>query len=183
MNRRQQLYLIWATGIVGAVLTALGATVYHQQFGLKKYTDREAGFSIRFPKDWAYASHQNGALAIFYTPAESDYDQFTENVNVTIQDISRNPMAIRDYSATVVKQMESLFSQEINVVESTEMNVGGRPGHKFVFVGKGPSPMKMMIVWGMKGEEVYQVTYTALEDTFNFYLEPVQQMINSFRIL
>src|SRR6185295_363980 len=120
MNRRQQYYIFWATGLTGFVLIVLGVLFYVQQFGLKKYTDHDAGFSIRFPKDWAYASNKSGALAIFYSPAESDYDQFVENVNVSIHDISRNPMEIRQYSDTAIKQMESLFGQEMEVLESTE---------------------------------------------------------------
>ena len=183
MNRRQQYYIFWLTGITGSVLTALGILLYVQQFGLKKYMDAKAGFSIRFPQNWAYASNKDGALAIFYSPAESDYDQFVENVNVAIHDISINPMDIRQYSVTAIKQMETLFGQELDILESTEITVGGRRGHKFVFVGKGQEPIKMMMVWTMKGNLVYQITYTATAETFNFYLASVQRMINSFRLL
>ncbi|HLF19129.1 MAG TPA: PsbP-related protein [Candidatus Omnitrophota bacterium] len=185
MDRRTKQKIIFALiGILGVLLISYAGVVYYQGYGFRKYTDRQAGFSIQYPREWAYAPNKDGANVIFYTPLESDYDAFQENINVAVKDISANPVGLDEFTRIAIRQMEIVFKDRIEVLESTPYNLGNRFGHKFVFQIKGIAlSARMMMVWTVKGDKAFQVTYTAQTDTYGHYMDIVEKMLKSFKLL
>jgi len=183
MKRRTKKKIVIAlVAALGVLMIAYAGLNFYQIYGYKKYVDKKAGFSVRFPNDWAYSMYKDGANVIFYTPNESDADTFTENVNIVVQDISAEPLNLEEYTELAIRQMEIVFEGKIEVVESLDVRLGSRKAHKFVFLTDGKPITKMMIIWTVKGDLAYQFTYFAQEDTFDFYYKRVERMAASFRI-
>lgn len=184
MDRRtKKKYITWLSGSLGALLILWAGVWYFQNFGFKKYVDQQAGFSIEYPRDWAYSPNREGVKVIFFSPIESDFDVFTENVNIVVQDISSKPMNVEQYSERVVRQIRAVFGDHIEIIESMPTYFANRQGYRMVFQVKGdPQSMRMLMVWTVDGDWAYQLTYTAQPDTYTYYMEDVQKMMDSFRI-
>lgn len=169
-------------GALGALMIAYALYYFNRDFGFRTYTDKQAGFSVQYPVDWAYAVNKDGTNVIFYTPYESELDIFTENVNIVVTDISKKPMSLMEFTNLALKQMEALFANNIKIVESEPYPLGNRNGYKYTIVGAGESSIKFMMVWTLKGSDVYQFTYAALDSAYERYLDKVETMVKSFRI-
>ena len=118
MSQREKQNII--TGIVagvGIILILSGAWVASREYRFKSYKNKAHSFSIKYPATWALEENTNGTAVIFYSPQENDLDYFKENVNVVVQDISGNPMNIKDYSKLAVEQMEAVFEENLIIYE------------------------------------------------------------------
>ena len=168
---------------IGVVCILIMLWIFSKEHRFNRYSDDHYHFSIKYPTSWSFEKNKNKAVVIFYSPEESELDFFMENVNVVVQDISRNPMSIEKYSSTAIKQMEAVFSDNMIILESEPMYFAGREGYKFVFRGKTPeTELQYMSVWAINGLTAYQVTYTALASQYERHLPKVKKMIRSFRI-
>jgi len=174
------------TGIVagiGIILILSVAWVTSREYRFKRYKNNRNNFSIKYPASWALEENINGAAVIFYSPQENDLDYFKENVNVVVQDISRNPLNLKEYSELAIEQMEVVFEENLIILDSAPAFIADQAGYKFVFIGKGPeTDYKYMSVWTIDGLTAYQVTYTALASQYERHLSNAKRMIRSFRI-
>ena len=184
MSRRKKQNII--SGVVagvGIILILSGAWVVSREYRFKSYKNEEHGFSIKYPALWALEENKNDTAVIFYSPQENDMDFFKESVNVVVQDISGNPMNIKDYSQLAIEQMEAVFEENMIIFESEPTFFADRSGYKLVFVGKGPeTDYKYMSVWTIEGLTAYQLTYTSLNSQYERYVSKVKKMQESFRI-
>ncbi len=184
MDRRQKNTLIAAiVGLLGIILILSVVWVVSKEHRFRKYHNKRGGFSISYPATWAYEENKGGAAIIFFSPKENDLDFFKENVNVVVQDISANPMELKEYSELAIKQMELVFADNFVLLDSGVTFLSGQGAYKIVFLGKGPdTELKYMSAWTIKGHTAYQVTYTALSSQYDRYLLQVKRMLISFRI-
>ena len=157
--------------------------VFGKGFRFSTYADKDSGYSIKYPSDWALEQQAGGTSVIFLSSQENDLDIFRENVSVVVQDISAHPMDLQKYSELAVSQMELVFKENLVILESAPARFAQRQGYKFEFLGKGPeTELHYLIYWTISGVTAYQVTYTALSSQFDRYLFKVKRMFSSFRI-
>ncbi|MCA9406971.1 MAG: hypothetical protein KC684_10560, partial [Candidatus Omnitrophica bacterium] len=182
-NRRQRLF--WINILLATALLIMGAVggFYWWQNRFSTYNNDRYGFSIKYPSDWTVSENTNGAVVLFYSPLENDLDIFQENVNIVVQDISRNKMDVREYTELAIRQMEVVFKDQIETMESEPIYLDDNPAYNYVFVGKGPEGnLKYKSVWTLKDYVAYQVTYTSVESSYDRYVNKVNKMIKSFKI-
>lgn len=184
VKRQRQALLFGIIGLVGILLIFLALWLYGRQHIFVRYANRIDGFVIKYPADWTYEENKGGASVILYSPAESSLDNFKENVNVVVQDLSANPMSLEKYTDTAIKQAQLVFEKNLIIQESSPTILAGRPGYLFSFLGKGPdTEVQFLIVWTVADLKAYQVTYTAVSSKYDKYLGQAKRMIGSFRIL
>jgi len=182
-QRKKQYIIISIVAGIGIILIVSGAWVVSREYRFRSYTNDEYGFSINYPALWSLEENTNGTAVLFYSPQENDLDFFKENVNVVVQDISGNPLNLKDYSQLAIEQMEAVFEDNMIILESEPTFFAGQSGYKLVFIGKSPeTDLRYMIVWTVKGLTAYQVTYTALNSQYERYISKVKKMLKSFRI-
>jgi len=182
-RRKKQYILISIIAGVGIILILSAAWIASRAYRFKSYRNSEYGFSIKYPATWSYEENKNDTVVLFYSPQENDLDYFKENVNVVVQDISKNPKNIKDYSKRAIEQMEAVFKENMIIIESEPIFFADRSGYKLVFVGKGPeTDLQYKSVWTIDGLKAYQVTYTSLVTQYERYISKVQRMLRSFRI-
>lgn len=184
MNRRQKKSLIF--GLVAIFSSLLILTTFwalRKEYQFVGYKNTLEGFSMVYPARWAYRENVGGAAVIFFSPKETKLDWFQESVNIVIQDLSENPKTLEEYTNKAIRQMEVVFEENLIVKESVDTYFAGQPGHKFVYIGKGPdSEFKNMHIWTIHGLKAYQFNYTAVSSEFDKYKDKVEKMLKSFKI-
>lgn len=182
-RRKKQNIIIGIVAGIGIVLILSAAWIASKEYRFKRYKSDEKNFSIKYPASWTYKENTNDAVIIFYSPQENDLDFFKESVNIVVQDISGNPMNLRNYSKLAIEQMEAVFGENMIILESVPTFVADRSGYKLVFLGKGlEAELQYMSVWTIDGTTAYQVTYTAIASQYERYISKVEKMLKSFRI-
>lgn len=186
MNRREKQNIIIGIVAAAGIILILGAVwVLSREHRFKRYRSDRDGFSIKYPAAWSFEENKDGAAVIFFSPLDNELDFFKESVNVVVQDISGNPLDLKKYSETAIRQIEAVFEENLVILETGPVFFAGQAGYKFIFLGKTPEDepdLRYMCVWTLKGLKAYQVTYTAILSQYERYLPEMKRMLRSFRI-
>lgn len=183
---KKRTKIIYITGGVGLILIVTIVTLFLLQFKFRRYTDKARGFSIEYPAEWEVMKDYGGAAVVFKSPLDGPLDVFHENVNIIVQDISHDPLTLREYSDRAIYQMEVTFMQNFELEESTAVaTLGGYPAYKIIFTGHGPNTeLRYYMTWIVLDKvRAYQVNYTALPSQFDKYDPLVERMLLSFKVL
>lgn len=184
MQRRQRQTIIASvTAAIGLVLILTAGWFFLKPYWTLGYENSRYGFALKYPAAWSFAENLGGAAAVFVSPKEHALDVFQENVNVVVQDISQNPMALDKYTETAITQMRAVFGTNLEILDSSPALIDGREGHQFIFVGKGPDVrFQYMCRWTVVGTRAYQITYTAMESGYPRLLPQAERIMKSFKI-
>ena len=184
MQRRQrQTIIAIIIGIIGLILIFTVGWFFARQYLSLNYENGQYGFALKYPATWSFAENQGGAAAVFYSPRENALDIFQENVNIVVQDISRNPMSLEKYTETAITQMQAVFGTNLEILDSSPVFIDNRPAHRFIFIGKGPdSNLEYQCRWTLAGTSAYQITYTAIASGYERHLTEAERIMKSFRI-
>lgn len=155
--------------------------------GFLTYTNATYGITIVYPEDWEKKTGEMGTVVAFLSLREGASDDFRENVNIAIQDLSAQPMTLDEYTNLSLSQLDQ-YIQNPNVIESSKTTLDGNPAHKLVYTGEMEQQdvrylLKWLQVYTIKGDKLYLITYTSKEDSYSDYLDNVQKMIDSFQII
>lgn len=184
MQRRQKQTIIASvTAAIGLALILTVGWFFVKPYWSLGYENAQYGFALKYPAAWSFAENQGGAAAIFYSPKENALDIFKESVNIVVQDISRNPMTLEKYTETAIAQMNAVFGINLEILVSTQISIDNRPGHQFIFIGKGPDGnLQYQCRWTLAGTTAYQITYTAVASGYERHLAEAERIMGSFRI-
>lgn len=146
------------------------------------YRNEEYRFEIKYPSNWIKKEQVMGSVVVFLSPRESASDIFQENLNVMIQDLSTQPMTPEEYLDLSLNQIRQITDS--NIIDLSETTLVNSPAHKIVYTGKyNQHNLKWMQVWTIKNNKAYIITYTAEIDKYSDFLEIIQKMINSFKLV
>ena len=184
MQRRQKQTIIASvTSAIGLALILTAGWFFLKPYWSLGYENGQYGFALKYPAAWSFAENQGGAAAVFYSPRENAMDTFQENINIVVQDISRNPMDLKKYTETAVTQMQAVFGTNLEILDSSPTFIDTRPAHQFIFIGKGPDVrLQYMCRWTLAGTTAYQITYTAIASGYERHFAQAERVMNSFRI-
>ncbi len=171
------------TGLLALGMILFTGWWFFQKNQYLPYKNNKKKFSIRYPAGWEAVETQKGVDVIFKTPTEGTWDNFRENVNLIVQDISQKPMTLEAYSSLAIDQMQAIFGENLLIQAAEEVSLAGRPGFKFEYIGKGPDgELHFRHYWTLVDSNAYQITYTAMDNSFDQYIDQVEHMIKTFRI-
>ncbi len=184
MQRRERQTLITViTATIGFVLIVTVLWLYARQYRMVAYNNSFYKFSLRYPATWSFAENKNGSAVIFYSPPENPLDRFSENVNIVVQDISKNPLDLEQYTKIAIDQMQAIFETNLEILDSTQVTMDGHQGHQLEFIGKGPDGnLHYLCRWTLIDTTAYQIAYAALEPENKGHLKSAQRMMHSFKI-
>lgn len=144
-----------------------------------KYTNKEKGFSITFPKNWETKEGIAGAVVASLSPRESDSDNFRENVNIVIEDLPKDLTSEEYYQAGIVNLRKV---PEFKEEQKGKMTVDGKEAVWLIASHKSSNvSAKMIQYYVVKGKRAYVITGTALADTFAKYKPQFDQIAQSFK--
>ncbi len=186
IERSRRLSIIFGFLIfVGLILVTLGVMAMIKVTPYATYTNKIYGFSIKFPRYWKpILKPKGGAIVVFTSPKTNSLDLFQENLNISIKDMPQ-AMTIEYLSKTIVSQVTGTFGEQLDVLQSIPITLGGKPGYRFTFAGYDPkitNPIQYVTVWTLVGNRVFILTFTGLKNEYPLFEKKVNTMFKSFKL-
>lgn len=147
-----------------------------------RYDNRTYGFSVNYPSDWVMREGLMGTAVIFLSPLENKNDAFMENINIVVQDLTQ-PVTLEEYVAVSVQQLRQI------VVDGTILSIrrsqlDGRPCAEIIYTGRQVQfTLKWLCRVVLVQDRAYSLTYTAEMNRFDAWLDTVDQIFDSFKVL
>ena len=146
------------------------------------YDNDSWGIKIQYPHNWERQDIENPItteVVIFSSPRQNKQDKFKEKLTVSIQ----------AFSGTL-EDSQKLFRNNIKnnlpgaeILKSDITTLAYQPANTLVFTGDdGEKRLKNLLVWTLKDNKAYIITYTATIDEYDNFLQKANKMIKSFEI-
>ena len=144
-------------------------------------TFSDADYSIQYPADWTLNNQGSMGTSFFiFAPLDKESNQFRENINLLIQDLSGLNLDLDSYVKISEEQIEKLVSN-LKMFESSRKKANGSEFHKFVYDGS-QGVLKLHIkqyVW-LKDEKAYILTYTTEQTQKDKHEDLSEKIMSSF---
>lgn len=150
----------------------------------RTYQNPDYAIKMQYPSDWSASKsglRDYTNIIAFYSPLENISDVFPEHLTLSITGYSQH-ITLQKFN-TVLNN--TLRQPGIKIIESNPTTLAGNPAHKIVFLpptNNVPFKFETMLVWTVKNDKVYIVSYNAEAARYPTYLPIIQKMINSFEI-
>ncbi len=143
----------------------------------------EDNYTIRYPAEWTLdQSQQMGTRFILLSPLSSAEDQFKENVNLIVQDLSAYELDLDQYVAISEDQIKTMVSNA-NILLSERGEENGLAFQKMVYTGQqGIYDLKFVQHYWVEDQKAYVLTFTAEADQFDASRPTGEKILDSFRI-
>ena len=143
-----------------------------------QYKNKEKWFSLTFPRDWTFKENVYGSLVMFFSPVKEKSD-VRENFGVAVQKLKAWTSILDSYGA--FKKNLSYRMKDFWITTEEDIKNWGENGKKIIYqVKEGDYKIKFEQIFFQKNQELYILTYTALNNTFDDYLPTVDGIIASF---
>jgi eukaryotic-like serine/threonine-protein kinase len=148
------------------------------------YQNPTQGIKMQYPSSWMVS--QNGLRVFsdivgFYAPFGNLSDVLTGGLILSIRHYSQN-ITLDGYNTLI---NNSLKQPGVQIIESNPSTLAGNPAHTTVFLassGSGIFKIETMLVWTVKGNNVYAISFNSEAAKYPTYVPIVQKMINTFEI-
>jgi len=143
----------------------------------------ENDYSIQYPANWELNnSGQMGTSFILFSEVTSDKDQFKENVNLIIQDLTGHKIDLDKYVEISEGQIKTMIENG-NIISSDRIKKDGIEFQKVIYTGKqGAFNLKFEQYYWVQNDKAYILTLTCEEDEFNDYKDSGEKILDSFKI-
>lgn len=144
------------------------------------YKDSLNRYTIQYPAGWSVKNVSNAVG--FLRPVNADSDDFDENVNVILQDLSQNPLTLKQYTDVSKAQYINAYGQSA-IVSLRDTSLSGIPAEVGIFLMKTKGhTLKLKQCWFIKNKTAYLLTYTAKPQKYSKYLDTAMKIFGSFRV-
>ena len=140
-------------------------------------------FEIKYPSDWDVdQSGLMGTSFLIFSQITDESDNFKENVNLLVQDLSENKLTLDTFVESSENQIETAFVNG-KLISSDRIKNNGREYHKLVFAGEQQIyDLQFEQYYWVIEDEAYVLTLTCEIDQFNNYKEVGEKILNTFKI-
>lgn len=150
----------------------------------KKWNNlKKNNYAINYPNEWELnESGQMGSEFILFSPLSSDNDNFKENVNLIIQDLSAYNLDLNKYVEISESQIKTIIT-EGEIITSERINKNGKEFQKMIYTGKqGIFNLKYeQYVW-VENDKAFILTLTCIQSEFSDYKNIGEEILNSFKL-
>ncbi len=139
--------------------------------------------SIKYPSEWTLDdSGLMGSHLFLFSPLDSINDDFRENVNIMIQDISAYKLTLEDYAKISEEQILKLATNS-EIIESEKVKINNEEFHKLIYkADQGIYHLKFEQYYWIKNNEAFVITLTCKESEFEEYKQLGEEILNSFKL-
>lgn len=140
-------------------------------------------YNIEYPSDWEHdESGQMGSSFILFSPLSDESDNFKENVNLLIQDLSAYELTLDQYVEVSEEQIKTLVTDS-NILLSERNREREIDFHKMIYTGKqGIFILKFQQFYWLINKKAYVLTLTCKESEYDKYLDIGERILNSFEL-
>jgi hypothetical protein len=144
---------------------------------------KKDSYSVDYPKDWELnESGQMGTSFILFSPLASQKDQFKENVNLLIQDLTGYNLDLDGYVEISEGQIKTMITDG-KIIESKRLTNQNLDYQKVIYTGKqGIYNLKFEQYYWVVGNKAFVLTLTCEEAQFDDYKLTGEKILNSFKL-
>ena len=150
---------------------------------LTKYSDPQGRFTIGYPTEWVFNDKSESAVLQITSPKESDADDFRQNVNLQVEDMSGKNTTVDDYVKSRMNAVKELV-KGYTEVSSMFFNRNGFRAYEVVYKGKYgsmTSDIKIKQLFTIANNKAYILTYVCKADERDAYETTANTIFNSFK--
>jgi hypothetical protein len=138
-------------------------------------------YTIQYPPNWELnQSGQMGTSFIFFSPLENDKDQFKDNVNLLVQDLTGRNIDLNKFVEISEGQVKTMITNS-TLIESTRLKNATPEFHKMVYSGdQGIFHLKFEQYFWVINQQAYILTLTCEQNKSSDYKENGEKILNSF---
>jgi len=140
-----------------------------------------ANYTINYPSEWELnKSGLMGTKFIIFSPLSSKGDNFKENINLIIQDLTAHNIDLNQYVKISEKQIKTIIT-EGKIISSTRLNKDGKEFQKVIYTGKqGIYDLQFEQYYWVENNNAYILTFTCKAAEFSDYKNIGEKILNSF---
>lgn len=144
------------------------------------FQDSLSRYTIQYPANWTQQYVENATG--FMSPLESETDLFQENVNVLIQDLSAQPMSLKDFTDLSKKQYTDGYGPSA-IISLKDTTFLGNTAEVGIFnISVNGTSIKLEQYWFIKNDNAFILTYTADPGQFDKYRKIAEKVMRSFKL-
>jgi len=176
--------------IVGFVIVMIG----FQSCGQKKQstpadsksdrynTFQTSEYSIKYPVTWDFNNSGQMGMAIqIFSAQTSPADNFRENVNLIIQDLTGQKVKTLEQFTQLSESQIKTMMTDGQILSSDKLSRDGQDYQKVISTAvQGQYNLKFEQYYLIKGHLAYVLTLTCLADKFDEYREVGEKILDSF---
>jgi serine/threonine-protein kinase len=145
------------------------------------YSNEEYGFGFNPPGGWRLQEQNTGVIVIYASPPEDALDNFAENINVLIENLTE-PISSYEYSMSSLQQLQNITN--FNLTSFENITFAGIQSNKIVYTGaQAIFNLTWMQVLTIKNSRAFIITFTAEQDKYSDYIVAINDVIDSFVII
>ncbi|WP_338408989.1 hypothetical protein [uncultured Flavobacterium sp.] len=167
------------TKLTGIFMLLISISVCGQT---KKWNNlKKVNYTINYPNEWELnESGQMGSEFILLSPLSSNNDNFKENINLIIQDLSAYNLDLNKYVEISENQIKTLIT-EGKIITSERVNKNGKEFQKVIYTGKqGIFNLQYEQYYWVKNNKAFILTLTCKQSEYSGYKSIGEQILNSF---
>ena len=153
------------------------------------YENSTYGIRMQYPSSWhkenVSSGNDNSSMLVdvvrFISPTKNASDTFSESFDLNIDNISdMKPITLAKYANKSIEDLRKDFK----IIElDRNARLSGNPAYKIVYTGLEEGvDLQAMLIFTIKGDKAYVISYNAEPTKFAYYLPTLQKMIDSVQI-
>jgi hypothetical protein len=144
-------------------------------------TFSQANYSVRYPASWELdQTGKMGTNFILFAPVESAQNDFRENINLIIQELSGKGIDLNKFASISENQVKTMVTHA-NLIESKRIINDTNEYHKIIYTGDdGTFHLQYEQYYWLINEKAYILTFTAEQNKFAALKDTAESILNSF---
>ncbi len=143
----------------------------------------DSKYFINYPSDWELNnSGLMGTSFILFSPVSSSQDNFRENINLLVQDLSQYDLNLDKYVEISVNQVKSMITNA-KIIENKTIKSKNGDFQEMIYTGdQGMYHLKFVQYYWIKNDSAFVLTLTTESNKFMDYKVIGERILNSFVI-
>ncbi len=181
--------LIWSLLILpflGAAIAFVIGVNKNRYKGFVVYSNETYNFTLNYPETWQVRELDDpitGEVVVFSSPAESNFDSFSEKIYISVEYLARDINSLDQYTQTIVERIKQENGDEVEVYKEKRTKLGRYPARMVIYSRQENGLLlRQLEAFTIKNNRVYVITYTAERVKFSKFLRTAQKMLKSWEI-
>lgn len=171
------------SAIISILLALLGLTTKASAQKGSWIEYKKSNYLIKYPENWTLdTTHKTPADFIISSPLSSTEDQFMENLNLVIQDLSGLNFDLDNFTALSEQQIQN-YMDESELIESVRMKKSGTEYQHLIYTAKNSGRiLRFEQYYWIRNEKAYILSFTCELDQFDLFKDVSELILESFAI-
>jgi hypothetical protein len=167
--------------IIGILFLIVNLSVFAQTNDWN--TLNEKNYSIEYPSDWELnKSGKMGTKFTLFSQLTSKNDQFKENVNLIVQDLTGHNIDLNQYVEISENQIKTMITDG-NIISSERVKKDEKEFQRVIYTGKqGIYDLQFEQYYWVENNNAYVLTLTCEITVFTDFKNTGEKILNSFEI-